>query len=80
MRDIDLSILASTKQEYRNYTLSIRKEYAHVSDRDFKTGRSAILEHFLAGPIFATEAFSDCESVARANLESECNELILRQD
>lgn len=80
MRDIDLTILASSEEEYREYALAIRKEYAHVPDEDFRKGRSAVLERFLKGPIFATGSFSNLESVARRNLESERNGLISRND
>jgi len=80
MRDIDLTILASSEDDYREYASSIRKEYAHVPDEDFRKGRNAVLEHFLKDPIFATRSFSDLESAARRNLESERNNLISRND
>jgi predicted metal-dependent HD superfamily phosphohydrolase len=80
MRDIDLTILASSEDEYREYASAIRREYAHVPDEDFRRGRSAVLEHFLKAPIFGTVSFSRFESAARLNLESERNGLLPGND
>ncbi|GAA5118000.1 hypothetical protein JIN84_16580 [Luteolibacter yonseiensis] len=75
MRDIDLTILASADDEYLAYASAIRREYAHVADEDFKAGRRAVLDHFLAKPVFETESFSHKEEAARENLEAERKKL-----
>jgi predicted metal-dependent HD superfamily phosphohydrolase len=68
--DADLSILGKPAAEFDAYETAIRKEYAWVPDDQFRTGRSAILRHFLARPrIFSTAPFFEAyEQPARANL------------
>ncbi|MBM3796323.1 MAG: hypothetical protein FJW31_20190 [Acidobacteria bacterium] len=44
---LDLSILGADPARYDAYTAAIRAEYAHVSDRDFRRGRDALLRSFL---------------------------------
>lgn len=68
--DVDLSILGSDPQTYDNFEMAIRKEYSHVNDRDFITGRSSILNGFLNRKrIFYTDFFfSKYELPARSNL------------
>ncbi len=45
--DFDMSILGSPFADYQAYTIKIRKEYAHVSETDFCTGRAAFLRKTL---------------------------------
>jgi predicted metal-dependent HD superfamily phosphohydrolase len=68
--DIDLSILGKTPAAFDRYEQAIRKEYAHVPDDAFRTGRAAILSGFLSRPrIYATDYFaSRYEMSARENL------------
>ena len=68
--DIDLAILGAESSEFDRYERAIRQEYAHVPDRDFALGRSAILRKFLKRPsIYTTEDFrSRFENRARENL------------
>jgi len=77
IRDIDLSILAAPPETYRTYAAAIRKEYAHVPDEAFSKGRAAVLNHFLASPVFTTPAFIGKEQAARSNLGSELVSLAL---
>ena len=68
--DIDLAVLGSPPDQFDAYERAIRREYAHVPDADFRTGRAAILRQFLARPrLYATDHFAArCESQARQNL------------
>jgi len=71
--DADLAILASSPERYDAYVAGVRRDYAHISDADFASGRAAVL-HDLAGRdrLFHTAyAQEHWESAARANLERE---------
>jgi predicted metal-dependent HD superfamily phosphohydrolase len=74
--DIDLSILGAEPEAYTAYSRAIRREYAHVPDEPYRAGRSAVLEHFLRRPIFATERFRPLEAAARVNLAGELTALL----
>jgi predicted metal-dependent HD superfamily phosphohydrolase len=55
--DADLSVLGGTPAEYRRYVRDVRKDYAHVADADFATGRTAVVRHLLElDPLFRTPA------------------------
>lgn len=71
--DADLAILAAPGEQYDAYAAAIRREYAWVSDGDFRAGRRRILEAFLARPrIYHTPAMrQQGEARARANLARE---------
>ena len=50
---IDLSILGSEPYRYREYVADVRKEYAHVPDRLWQAGRTAVLKRLLeADPLY----------------------------
>ena len=68
MVDIDLAILGSKPDAYESYRKAIRREYQHVSEPDFKRGRAAILERFLAKRIYQTTEFQHLEEPARENM------------
>jgi predicted metal-dependent HD superfamily phosphohydrolase len=71
--DADLAILASGAQRYDDYIAGVRRDYAHISDADFKSGRVAVL-HDLAGRerLFHTAyGREQWEPAARANLDRE---------
>jgi predicted metal-dependent HD superfamily phosphohydrolase len=75
--DADLAILAAPRQRYDSYVAGVRRDYAHIGDDDFATGRAAVL-HDLAGRprLFHTDYGREhWEPVARANLERELAEL-----
>jgi predicted metal-dependent HD superfamily phosphohydrolase len=75
--DADLAILASARDRYDAYVAGVRRDYAHISDSDFATGRAAVL-HDLAGreQLFHTTYARDAwEAAARANLERELGQL-----
>jgi predicted metal-dependent HD superfamily phosphohydrolase len=69
--DLDLSILGADPSTYDIFEKNIRKEYMHVNDQDFLTGRSNILQSFLNRHcIFYTGFFyNKFEKAARSNLE-----------
>jgi predicted metal-dependent HD superfamily phosphohydrolase len=71
--DADLAILASPQDRYDAYVAGVRRDYAHLSDADFASGRAAVL-HDLAEreQLFHTPyGRAEWEPAARANLERE---------
>ena len=75
--DADLAILGAAPQRYARYAADIRKEYSWVPEADYRAGRAAVLERFLASPrIYQTPLmFDEGEQSARANLRAELAEL-----
>lgn len=75
--DADLAILASGAERYRRYAEAIRSEYAHVPDDAYRTGRTAVLESFLARPrLYRTDVFfREAEAAARKNMANELDRL-----
>ncbi len=73
LSDADLAILAAGPERYAKYVAAVRREYAHVSDADFATGRGLVLRDLLAKPaLFQTRHGHDAwEATARANLLAE---------
>jgi predicted metal-dependent HD superfamily phosphohydrolase len=71
--DIDLSILASPPDAYREYAAAVRREYGHVPDSQFRAGRARVLRHFLDRPaIYITPPLHAVwENAARSNLAAE---------
>ena len=71
--DADLAILGASEDRYARYATDIRKEYAWVPEADYRKGRAAVLERFLAAPrIYHTQIlFEEGEQRARANLRTE---------
>ena len=71
--DADLAILGSSKGSYDKYAAKIRKEYAWVSDEQYKANRIKVLESFLKRPqiYFTEKAGKELEQQARANIERE---------
>ena len=71
--DADLAVLGASPDTYDRYAAEIRREYAHVSDVDFATGRVAVLEGFLARPrLFLTDLMHKrLDHQARHNLRAE---------
>jgi predicted metal-dependent HD superfamily phosphohydrolase len=71
--DWDLSVLGTAPQIYDAYAAAIRREYAHVPDSAYRTGRGKVLSGFLAQPgIYQTAEFKHLwEAPARANIQRE---------
>jgi len=68
--DMDLSILGAPKSAFDSYEAAVRREYAWVEDKAWRSGRAAVLRKFLARPqIFHTQAFRQrFEAQARKNI------------
>ena len=66
-------MLAAGPERYAEYTAGVRREYAHVSDEDFRRGRAEVLRALLAGGhLFRTTTGRRMwEERARANVEAE---------
>jgi predicted metal-dependent HD superfamily phosphohydrolase len=71
--DWDLSVLGAAPQTYDAYAAAIRREYAHVPDSAYRTGRGKVLSGFLEQPgIYRTAEFNHFwEAPARANIQRE---------
>ena len=75
--DMDLSILGAEADEYEEYSIQIRKEYAVFPDALYIPGRKKVLQHFLQKErIFKTDLyFNRLEHKARQNLKKELEQL-----
>jgi predicted metal-dependent HD superfamily phosphohydrolase/ADP-ribose pyrophosphatase YjhB (NUDIX family) len=73
LSDADLAILAAPAQRYAEYLTSVRTEYAHVSDTDFRNGRAHVLRGLVEKPHLFHTAYArgNWETLARANLDHE---------
>lgn len=71
--DLDLSTLAAAPEAYRLYASAIRREYSHVPDAFYRSGRRQVLDGFLArARIYRTEPLHALwEARARANMSEE---------
>ncbi|MGC4817991.1 HD domain-containing protein [Micromonospora sp. DT63] len=71
--DADLAVLAGPPAAYDSYAAAIRREYAHVPDPAFRTGRATVLTGLLALPaLFRLPPLADrWEQPARDNLRRE---------
>lgn len=70
--DADLWILGADRDRYDRYATEVRAEYAHVADGAWRSGRAAVLRHFLdRAAIYSTAPGRRRASTARANLERE---------
>jgi predicted metal-dependent HD superfamily phosphohydrolase len=71
--DADLAILGTSREHYAEYCGAIRREYAHLSDAEFREHRNAVLDRLRSRPhIYFTESMRDrFEQQARANIEWE---------
>jgi len=70
VRDIDLAVLGSSPRRFDAYDRGIRREYSHLSEAEWISGRKTVLEGFLGlRRIYATDIFRDrLEARARSNL------------
>lgn len=68
--DADLAIFGASREHYVEYCDAIRREYAYLSDAEFREQRNAVLDRFLSRPqIYFTEPMRDrFEQQARANI------------
>lgn len=77
LSDADLAILGAAPERYRSYAEAVRREYGHVPDPAFRSGRAQILAGFVARPrIYRTTAAGEAwEAAARRNLAAELADL-----
>ncbi len=77
LSDADLGILAAEPTRYAEYVASVRREYAHVGDDDFRAGRRAVLAALEEkSMLFHTAAARErWEDAARSNLRRELDHL-----
>lgn len=75
--DADLAILASPAERYDEYAAGVRRDYATVSEADFRAGRRAVLTELLGREaLFRTpHAREQWEPRARENLARELTSL-----
>ncbi|MDJ0642943.1 MAG: hypothetical protein QNJ15_09005 [Erythrobacter sp.] len=68
--DMDLAILGAPANRFDIYENQIRREYAHVPDQAFRTGRAKVLRHFLERErlYFTPWGMDRFEANARKNL------------
>lgn len=75
--DLDLSILASPRDDYRRYALAIRDEYRIYPDAQYRAGRARVLDHLCAATLLRQLARAQglaedaLEQRARANMRWE---------
>lgn len=70
--DAEFSVLAAIPQDYRAYRDLIRREYSHVTEKNYTIGRLKIVASLLSRPaIFTSPLGASWESAARQNLEGE---------
>lgn len=75
--DMDLSILGAAPEVYQTYARGVRREYFHVPERLYRSGRSAFLEVMIARPrLFNTDLYEAELGVrAKANMVREVEAL-----
>lgn len=74
--DADLAILGAEPGRYAEYAKAIRREYAHVPDESFRTGRAKVLRTFLdRDRIFRSPRMAEFEARARENIDRELKAL-----
>jgi predicted metal-dependent HD superfamily phosphohydrolase len=70
--DADLRVLSMSPERYDESAAGIRREFAHVNDRDFARGRISFLRSLAATRLYATDRGHDqWEQAARDNIERE---------
>lgn len=77
LSDADLAILAAPAERYAEYAATVREEYQHLSDEEFRAGRAQVLERLLEKESLFSTPFAriSWEAAARANLAGEMETL-----
>lgn len=75
--DFDLEVLGREQAEYDVYASQIREEYGQYSEKEYASGRIAVLRKFMSRErlFFADEFHGRLERSARENLEREISRL-----
>jgi predicted metal-dependent HD superfamily phosphohydrolase len=66
---IDLSILGAEPARYDSYAAAIRREFSHVSEGDYRTGRTRVLRRFAAREVI----FPDSDFAAKYDRQARDN-------
>jgi predicted metal-dependent HD superfamily phosphohydrolase len=74
---IDLSILGADPERYQSYAADVRREYAHLTDEEWRAGRAAVLKRLIAAdPLYPEPLLRDAlEAQARQNMGAELSRL-----
>ena len=74
---IDLAILGSDSSRYAEYAAGVRREYSHVPEELWRTGRALVLHRLLdSDPLYPDPEFrARLEAQARENVQSELRAL-----
>lgn len=82
LSDADLGILAADRARYADYVAGVRRDYAELTDEEFRAGRRAVLEELAAREaLFHTEyANRHWDAAARANIAAELSGLSVLSD
>ncbi|MEI7054608.1 hypothetical protein WBG06_02215 [Nocardioides sp. CCNWLW239] len=77
LSDADLAILAAPPERYAEYVATVREEYQHLSDEEFRIGRAQVLERLLEKESLFSTPFAaiSWEAAARANVTAELETL-----
>ena len=74
--DADLAVFGASDAEFWEYERAIRQEYAFVPWPAYRSGRQAVLQHFLSRErIYSTPEFADLEAAARTHLQAAARKL-----
>lgn len=75
--DAALCMLKGSPEQYDEYVRDVRREYPHLSDEEFRVGRTLVVEGLVERPrIYHSEhGCQEWEAAARANLERELTAL-----
>jgi len=75
--DLDMVTLGREKEGYEKYKEEIRREYGHLSQKEYCEGRAEVLKRFLESErlYFSEWGFDKFEVRARENLTGEIEEL-----
>jgi len=74
--DFDIAVLGKVLEAYNEYADNIRKEYIHYPDKEYRSGRIAVLKKLMEGGLFRTQDFKEMfENQAKNNMAQEINKL-----
>jgi predicted metal-dependent HD superfamily phosphohydrolase len=80
--DADLAILGSEPFDYQAYACAIRREYSWLSESEYRSGRTRVLNHFLQRDrlYYLDKYYARFERKARKNIQEELLELNNKSD
>lgn len=74
--DVDMSILAETREVYKKYAENIYKEYSFLGREAYVKGRTQVLKSFIEGPNIYFFKSRFCIKKANENMLFEINEML----